>query len=92
MGLPSAISPVVGIARQQTDASAVAPDHQSRLISWTQSGPDGGWSAAEGRQGSMKPLRGGEGGTRKILKKVGADTGVSNQPTQTAEPRSRYLC
>ena len=40
--------------------------YPSCLISWTQSGPDGGRSAAEGRQGSMKPLRGGEGGTRKI--------------------------
>jgi hypothetical protein len=31
--------------------------------------PEGGRSAAEGRQGSMKPFFGGEGGTRNIPEK-----------------------
>jgi hypothetical protein len=42
-------------------------------------------SAAEGRQGSMKPLRGGEGGARNMAGKVGLTLAVSNQSTQTAE-------
>jgi hypothetical protein len=41
------------------------------LISWTQSGPDGGLSAGDGKQGSMKPFWGGADATRDMAGKVG---------------------
>jgi hypothetical protein len=54
--------PVIPIAGQQADADGVPTDHEPISVVLDlvlQPGPDGGRSAGEGRQGSMKPAGGG---------------------------------
>ena len=52
-----AVGPVVAVARETANARAIPATinrYPSCLISRTQSGPDGGRTAFDGRQGSMK--------------------------------------
>ena len=60
-------------------AHASSP-HCCRRVSWTRSAPDVGRSAAEGKQGSMKPLRGGEGGIAalRVMIDGGDDDALNN--------------
>jgi hypothetical protein len=53
------------------------------------SGPDGGRSAAEGKQGSMKPLRGGEGGIA-VLRVAMASYLKAVGPGDSDEPRTDH--
>jgi hypothetical protein len=46
---------VAGEQPDPTESRRAMSRYPSCLISWTQSGPDGGRSAAEGRHGSMNP-------------------------------------
>ena len=53
-----AVGPVMAVAGEAADARAIPAHHQPIavcLISWTQSGPDGGRATFDGRHGSMKP-------------------------------------